>query len=257
VGHGKFATNEYWVMSATLATLVQRLSQTPEKHLLFQDKADLIGELNSVVSKCREIGLEVSALQVEAAIQNVLNRGQTCIQVSEMFTGLGQVIANEMSTHLFLWVPKEKSKYYDQQQLFGEPVDTNFPSGHRDIRDAGSCYALNKNTACVMHSMRVLELGLLSLANKLSVAIRKPDWENIINDIEAAIGKINGPHAGVNWKKERDFYSGAAKDFRYFKNAWRNSAMHVHEHYDEPEARLILDHVKSFMAHLAENGLKE
>jgi hypothetical protein len=162
-----------------------------------------------------------------------------------------------MSTHLFLWVPKEKSKFYDQENLFGEGVASNFPSATRDIKAAGSCYAENKNTACVMHLMRVLELGLFSLANKLGVVIRKPDWENIVNDIEAAIGKINGPHAGPNWKQERDFYSAAAKDFRYFKNAWRNHAMHVHEHYDEPEARLILDHTKSFMAHLAENEVKE
>jgi hypothetical protein len=105
--------------------------------------------------------------------------------------------------------------------------------------------------------MRVLELGLTVLANKLSVIIRKPDWENIINDVEAAIKKIDGPHAGASWKADRDFYAGAAKEFRYLKNAWRNHAMHVHEHYDEPEARSIIDHVKSFMVHLAENGLME
>ena len=33
--------------------------------------------------------------------------------------------------------------------------------------------------------------------------------------------------------------------------------MHQREYYDAPEARMIFDHVKSFMAHLADNGLKE
>ena len=59
------------------------------------------------------------------------------------------------------------------------------------------------------------------------------------------------------WDKERTFYSGAAKDFRYFKNAWRNHSQHLHEHYEASEARTILDHVKAFMMHLADNGLRE
>lgn len=33
--------------------------------------------------------------------------------------------------------------------------------------------------------------------------------------------------------------------------------MHKHEHYEASEARTVLDHVKAFMAHLAENGILE
>ena len=75
--------------------------------------------------------------------------------------------------------------------------------------------------------------------------------------IEAEIKKINGPAWGSDWKVKQQFYSGAAKDFRYFKDAWRNHAMHFREHYEASEAKIILDHVKSFMIHLADGGLKE
>jgi hypothetical protein len=77
------------------------------------------------------------------------------------------------------------------------------------------------------------------------------------NIIESAVKKINGPHAGTDWKDKQHFLAESAKDFRYFKNAWRNYAMHFHEHYDASEAELILDHVKTFMVHLTENVLKE
>jgi hypothetical protein len=86
------------------------------------------------------------------------------------------------------------------------------------------------------------------------VAFRRGNGENIT---ETAIKKINGPHAGTDWKDKQHFFAEAAKDFRYFKNAWRNHALHFHEQYDASEAKLILDRVKTFMMHLAENGLKE
>jgi hypothetical protein len=251
----KFAASQYCVLTANLTTYVERYALNALAIVPFEDKSSLIEELQLMTDKCREIGLEVSALQFEAAIHGLQQRHLTAIQVSQMLVGLGQAIASEMSTHLFLWVPKEKSRYYEQVGLFGEKVTNSFPSAERDIKSAGSCYAENKNTACVMHLMRVLELGLASLAAKLNVTINNPNWHTVIADIETKIAQINGSHAGPNWKADRDFYAAAAKDFRYFKDAWRNHAMHVHEHYDELEARSILDHVKAFMVHLADNGL--
>jgi hypothetical protein len=253
----KFSANEFCILCANLTSLVNLYAAQPNKPFVFQDKAELIGHLNAWSEKCREVGLEVAPLQIDAARDAVMQRDVSRPQISDMLVGLGQAITSEMSIHLFLWIPKEKSKYYEQDELFGPVTASAFPSAARDIKAAGSCYAESKNTASVMHLMRVLELGLTALANRLAVPIRKPDWENLINDIEAAIAKINGPHARPDWKKDREFYAGAAKDFRYFKNAWRNNVMHIHEHYDDLEAREILDHVKSFMAHLSKNGLKE
>jgi hypothetical protein len=39
--------------------------------------------------------------------------------------------------------------------------------------------------------------------------------------------------------------------------SWRNHAMHFREHYEGSEAKTILEHVKAFMAQLADGGLKE
>jgi len=47
------------------------------------------------------------------------------------------------------------------------------------------------------------------------------------------------------------FLSQAVKEFVYFKDGWRNFAMHGLEEYDAPKALSILNHVKTFMAHLA------
>ena len=52
------------------------------------------------------------------------------------------------------------------------------------------------------------------------------------------------------------FYSSAAIQFRYFKDAWRNHVSHGRDTYDEREAYSIWNHVKEFMQTLA-NELKE
>jgi len=223
-----------------------------------ENRTSLAEQLIDLTGLCESIGLKVSALQVKDAADRLGSWDQfTAHSLAQLLVGLATAISSEMSTHLFLRVFAERIPYYEQEQLFGAAVSANFQSANRDIKAAGTCYAADRNTACVMHLMRVLEVGLNTLAKTLNVTFDRRNWENVINDIDAEIKKINGPHAGSDWKQKQEFYSGAAKDFRYFKDAWRNHAMHHREHYDASEAKLILEHVKTFMAQLADGGLKE
>ncbi len=244
--------------------LSQQFAQigTGNSALSSADTAIAANALRGIVDTCRGIGLIVSALQLEdAATRLTAWTPWTGTQVAQLLIGLNVAINAEMSTHLFMRIFPERAKFYEQPALFGQQVNDCFPSASRDIRAAGSCYATDRNTACVMHLMRILELGLNVLATQFSISFSRENWENIINDVEKAIsvryekGKPTIDKKG--WQKDRDFYAEAAKDFRYFKNAWRNHAMHVHEHYDPLEALSVLDHVKTFMDHLAENGLRE
>ena len=57
--------------------------------------------------------------------------------------------------------------YYETRPLFGPDVFNNFSSANDDIDEAGKCLALGRGTACVMHLMRVLEVGLAALASAL------------------------------------------------------------------------------------------
>jgi len=100
--------------------------------------------------------------------------------------------------------------------------------------------------------MMVLERGMLALAKKLDV--RKAGaraWEGIIDDIE---GEIEKKQKNLKAKKPSDFLtflSEAAKEFRYFKDAWRNHTAHGRANYDENDARKVLTHVRDFMEHIS------
>jgi hypothetical protein len=57
--------------------------------------------------------------------------------------------------------------------------------------------------------------------------------------------------------EELAFLSGAAAQFRYFKEAWRNHVAHSRATYDDIEALRIMSHVHQFMDELAVRGLSE
>jgi hypothetical protein len=99
--------------------------------------------------------------------------------------------------------------------------------------------------------MRILEKGLQILAKTLGVRYDNTNWGSVILNIETEIKKIDKNTAGDGWKEKEKFYSEAALQFRYFKNAWRNYVMHAIDIYDDQQAESIFQHVKEFMNHLA------
>ena len=163
-------------------------------------------------------------------------------------------ISDELESHFFIYVPSDKIEYFEEKYVSEDLAET-FGEAAYDFREAGKCFALARHTACVFHLMRVLEVGLNGLAARLQVSSDHRNWQNIIGDIEKKIKEI-GPSWGLRWKEKEQLYSGAAVEFRYFKNAWRNHVAHVRERYDEESALNIFTHVRAFMQHLA-TKLKE
>jgi hypothetical protein len=133
---------------------------------------------------------------------------------------------------------------YDQVDLFGPEVHTRFSKASFDIKEAGTCLALGRATSSVFHLMCVLEVGLDRLSYALGLPFSQRNWEPILQDIEEKIRTIPS-------KGDREFYSRAALEFRFFRDVWRNHTMHGRARYDEQTAEAVLDHVKAFMVHLA------
>lgn len=122
-----------------------------------------------------------------------------------------------------------------------------FPSASYDIAEAGKCIALGRWTAVVMHSMRVLDVGLTALARQYGLEADR-NWNQTLNQIEAKtreVAKRTHGDEGEQWAAE------AATHLRFVKNAWRNHAMHPKEKYDEERAVAIFEHSADFMKHLA------
>lgn len=163
---------------------------------------------------------------------------------------------NELSGQLIFRIASDKNRYFEKDNLFGSEVSGAFPSATDNIRNAGTCYAVEQWDASVFHLMRVLERGLRVVAIRFNVSFQNANWNTIIQDIETSIGGIN-PSFGADWREQRTFYSEVARHFRFLKDAWRNHIMHLGDEYDEGKALSVLRHVHELMQTLAKGGLHE
>lgn len=231
---------------------------------MFYESADYAEILRDQVAKLDaflgEIGMRFSkraALNLLATMRGGMpvhialpfNRNQS-ESIDRHIRELCDRIREELEDRIFLQI--ERPEYFEQAEpLFGPNVQTKFPSASPEIEEAGKCLALRRPTACVMHLMRVLELGLNSLAKEFSVPFKNANWQTVIDQVEKAIRTISSATHGPNWKDDQQFFSEAAVHFRVLKDAWRNHSMHIHERYSEDRAETIFQSVRGFMQHLA------
>ena len=241
-----------------LLNWLEKLVLQSESQLKGITNLDFIGsEVGQLHGQLKELDLPVSAKKAQQ-IRSAL----TDFSPDERSTTWGQII-KDYCDELRERVVHElegKAIYYvsDHVELlsdsppFGDKVEEAFPSARYDISEAGRCLALRRSTACVLHLMRALEFGLVSLATAWDVDHADASWQNIIDRIEKEIGLRNKGTHGEKWKNEEEpFFSGAASHFRLIKNAYRNHAMHARSKYTEEEAEDIYDSVRSFMRHLS------
>src|SRR5580704_1363935 len=244
----KFHGGKYLSVAANLGATSAWLAQRPSVQMSVQNLDNTKAQLLERAKECYEIGLKVSARQFEmaaASMDDALNAPQGVVfvfaQASTMIDVLQNAMISEMESHLFLWIKSDKADYYEQPELFGANVAQQFPSTSQDVYSAGNCYASDNSTACVFHCMRVLEKGLHAFADHLDIPFAFPveilNWQNIIEPIEKEIAhREKTLPKGIAKTEELKFLSGAAAQFRYFKEAWRNHVAHSREKYDDSEA---------------------
>ena len=218
----------------------------------------LLGLLNQLLEQCEAINFEFSALAINDLIDSV-NEGIKAPIFIQRLVDIRNRIFDELKLNSFFHISKlTVQEYYEESYLFGEQVFISFSSANFDIEEAGKCFATARYTACVMHLMRCLEVGLKSLGLGLGIAsITNPNWQTIINQVNSAIATKKAT-LGVAWKLEEEFYTNAVAHLFAVKNAWRNPTMHVEKKYTEEEAEDIFNAVKGFMrtlaGHLTEKG---
>jgi hypothetical protein len=121
-------------------------------------------------------------------------------------------LRDELEPKLFLYVDSH-DLFEQPTPPFGEAVSQKFPSALPEIEEAGKCLALQRPTASVMHLMRVLELGLHSLADTFNISFANANWQTIIDQIGKQVRQISLASHGVDWKVEQQFYSEATAHF--------------------------------------------
>lgn len=208
--------------------------------------------LDDIRAPLCEIDLRTTILLLDR-ISDSLDSGQLKhIDLSYSLRGLAMLIEEELKGTIVLQIPLGRSKYYGEKQLFGSVVSEKFPSVSDDLEEAANCMAVARYTAAVFHVMRVLEVGLQSLASKLSISLAKDrNWQDILNDVKGAINKLP-----CSTRDEKDFHakcSAAHAHLQCVKDAWRNNVMHPRAFsYSEQQAIDVIENSRALMVKIAE-----
>jgi hypothetical protein len=203
---------------------------------------------------CEEIGLSLAIDHAKRFLWR-LERKMTYSDIFHGITELKDRIFDEMKGELFLYVPHSEAEFYEPIDAFGPEVSSAFPSIWNDVREAHTCYALDRPTAAVFHLMRVLEIALVSLGKVFEFTFSHTNWGPAIDQIEC---KVRGMSADPNWKSlpdwkdQQEFYSQVVNYLAVTKDAWRNYTAHARGNFDQKQAKVMLLNVKLFMQKLAE-----
>ena len=213
-------------------------------------------ESESMVQEFLGLDLKCSAKTASKLEELMASPNCNVRDVFELLEELKGRLVDEVDETICFSIASDKKYLISADNLFGDQVASAFPSAEQDIKHAGNCLAFEEWTASIFHLMRTLEIGLTVLAKSLEVNTDRQEWEHLIDHTQNKIKTISEATHGKDWRADQQFYSEAALQFRYFKNAWRNHVMHVRDTYDEERAETIFRHVKEFMVHLA-TKLKE
>jgi hypothetical protein len=205
-----------------------------------------------LAKECEQIGLTMASISIERfrrTLQSPITKEVRSDAIDEIQTR----ITDEMGSTLFLYVPRERSRYYTDNALFGDLVSRAFPETAYDIEEAGKCLALGRGTGCVFHLMRVMEILLRYVASLLKISY-VPSWEAYISQISNRVAaKYKTKNA--RWKKNEAFFTDVLGELTAVKIAWRNPTMHVRAVHTVEEAENIFRAVQSFAKRLAERKL--
>ena len=186
---------------------------------------------------------------VSAYIRRLLAARSTTITAQDMIFSLADFrnrLEDDAENHSYFLI--RRKEYYLNDHLFALGVFNNFPSANDDIFEAGTCLALERATACVMHLMRALEVALAALAKAVDVT-NQNDWGAYLRKIEMELD-ARAKAAGARSIDEQ-FYAEAAANFDRLRRAFRNPTMHPDKSYSPERAEEILVATRSFMTHLA------
>ena len=210
--------------------------------------------MNEIDKYCAELGLNLSGAQIQRILEQV--GPGSLAKLVRLYRELQQRVTDELKLRFIMQIPLAQAQYYQSpKQLFGELTIRQFPATLSDIEEAGKCYALGRNTASVLHLVRVMEVGLRALGMSLNDPSldpkRNPTWEALLSKCDKELQKPAAERSS-EWRTDDQFFSQATANLRAVKNAWRNPTMHVEISYDADAAEDIFNAVRAFMRHLAQ-----
>lgn len=204
-------------------------SIAPEKAVGMEERLQKITDrrptiMADLLPLCDDLDLQVSRALIRQAAAAPLATAQE-------YSLIRDAVKAETRSKLIICLRANRASYYQNENILTERAASKFPACHRELVDAGNCLALGQSTASVFHAMRAAELATRALAEDLGVSFPFPlelaEMHNILDRMEAKILEKKKLAKSADKHAQLKFYSEAAAQFRYFKDAWRVRVAHA------------------------------
>jgi hypothetical protein len=216
------------------------------------DPEDLLNSLADLIIHFRACGLIASSFALERVV------GAIKLEIDSSFIArdihfFNQTLSRDLREKTLFIVPPQYLRYADVPEVvFGESALKAFPTIRDEVEDAARCISFGRSTSSMFHLMRIMEVGLKSLAKSLGIPYA-PTWESYFAKIKLQI-EAKRKTKGIRWKRDEPFFREVLGDLQNVKIAWRNPTMHVDRRYTSDEADQVFTAVRTFMGRLAERA---
>ncbi len=212
-------------------------------------KGVVMSHLHGLADACITLGAVLAKKSIDKLSYEISTPTFAWQDLVNRVTEIDERFRDEMEYARIFALDARNIVYYDDGVgRFSLDVMTSFPGTIDDLDEAGKCFALGRNTACVFHLMRALEHPLMALAKMLLPDDPRPNWDPIIKRID---DELKLPHNRRAIKGSVDFYAELSAHMHAVKIAWRNRVMHVDAIVAEDRAKAIFDAVIGLMNHVS------
>lgn len=163
-----------------------------------------------------------------------------------------QTIRKETSSRLFFYLPHRELQLYSDKKPFGERVWSVFPDAIADAEESAKCLALERATASVFHSLRVVETGIRALWVSMDRTVPKnPNWKELIDGMFTEAAKADDKIAR-RWRGKQGRLKDILTLLDHVRDASRNPSMHPDKVHTLETAEDVFNTSKAFMRRLSE-----
>ncbi|MGC2755473.1 hypothetical protein [Candidatus Binatus sp.] len=228
----KFAARKFY----SIARLMERISASHARRSKAdrqaiaeeEERTALANDLSLIESSCRSIGLHHSADFIDEFRPNLLNfyNQIKSSEIDSKFEEISSSIAREMNRTLFMYLPRERARYYLEPLKDWESVTDRFTDTIHDIEEAAKCFACDRFDGAVVHMMLVAEFGALEVGKLLELNDPKLGWPRVSKELKR-ITSADFPKLSPIEQKHFPLLEQISPLMLAMQNAWRHKVSHA------------------------------
>jgi hypothetical protein len=208
--------------------IVSYCKKEPAQVLSQRQRNLVASDVGLTETECLKLSLQHSADAAAEFRKELLKRSisYTAGQISSKLDDLSDSIRREMKRTLFMYVPRERARWYQEPLKDWEAVTARWPKTLHDIEEAAKCFACDRFDGAVVHMMLVAEYGALEIGKLLELNDPKLGWPRVSKELKR-ITSDAFPKLSALEQKHFPLLEQISPLMLAMQNAWRHKVSHA------------------------------